>query len=306
MTQANEKVPANFGITKARPNSHNYIDPLAIRRRKNWNPRFDFGEIEELAKSIQQNGMLMPVRVKKVEAQTEGKTTTVFELIDGDRRLTAVEHLISKGIKFEEGIPAILEMKDSSDVENLIKMFESNSGKAFLPLEEAAAFKRMREAGMTLQQIEARVGRSHLHIVDTMRLLEAAPEVQKAVKDKKISSTTAKAIAKASKEKQAELVDKAANAKKGERTQLRRTLEKERTNRRNTTATRAIPMELAELRKFKVESEKAYTEFLEANGLGDRGLNAIIKEGKNGQVKAAYLLGIFMASQAALGYELPF
>ena len=73
------------GVLK-RSNAY-FIDPTRVVRRDGWNPRFDFGEIEEMAKSILANGLLNAIRVKRIS----GNPAADFELIDGDRRMTAIE-----------------------------------------------------------------------------------------------------------------------------------------------------------------------------------------------------------------------
>lgn len=198
------------GIVK-RTNAY-FIDPTMIVRREDWNPRFDFGDIKELAQSIRSNGVLNPIRVKRVAGN--------FELIDGDRRFTAIEHLLKEGYEFTDGVPAIILDKAIEDVEALIQMFEANTGKPFLPLEEAAAYKRMKDAGMTIKQICERVGRAHVHVSKTLTLLTADESVQQAVADGTVTSTLAKEIAtkaKGNKAKQKELLAKAKTGKAGKR-----------------------------------------------------------------------------------------
>lgn len=197
------------------------VNPKLITRRQGFNPRFDFGEISLLAKSIEANGLLMPIRVKRLpagEAATLGKD---FELVDGDRRLTAIELLMSENRAteyLEAGIPAILVDRSQDDITSLIQMFEANTGKSFLPLEEAAAFKRMRDAGMTIADICKRVGRADVHVTDTLALLEADDSVKEALASGQIGATDAKVIAtaaKGDKEAQADLVKDAKVAKAG-------------------------------------------------------------------------------------------
>jgi ParB/RepB/Spo0J family partition protein len=201
------------GIVKR--SSAYFLDPKAITRREGWNPRFDFGEIEELAKSLKVNGMLVPIRVKRLTKPEGGK---LFELVDGDRRLSAVELLLKKDSDaFPEGIPAIIIDKAQDDLKSLIQMFEANTGKPFLPMEEAAAFKRMRDEGMTIADICKAVGRKQMHVQAMLALLDADPEVQEAVQKGEIGKTEAKDIAvhaKGDKAKQKEIVAAAKDAKK--------------------------------------------------------------------------------------------
>ncbi len=211
------------GILKR--SSSYFADPTAITRRPGFNPRFDFGEIEELAKSIKANGILMPLRIKRLAAEEITQLGKIFVLIDGDRRLTAIELLIKRGHGFPEGIPVVIVEKDQDDITSLIQMFESNTGKAFLPLEEAAAYKRMKDAKMTIAQICAKVGRKQVHVVSSLALLDADADLQSAVKDKSINSTTAKKIAvhaRGDKAKQKALVAqaKAVGKDKGKKAQL--------------------------------------------------------------------------------------
>lgn len=213
------------GIVTARLSAYNMVDPKAIVRKPGHNPRFDFGEIAELAKSIKfqatdckvPGGLLNAILIKRTGPAT-------FELVDGDRRLTAVELLIKMaaegkpdGYDFPEGIPARLADKALDEVTGLIQMFEANTGKPFLPLEEAAAYKKMQDAGMSIEQIGKAVQRAHVHIVATLALLTAAPELKDAVKSGKVGGTVAKKIATAARgdlKKQAELVNDAIAAGK--------------------------------------------------------------------------------------------
>lgn len=224
------------GIVK-RSSAYN-IDPTTVGRRPGFNPRFDFGEIEELAKSIKANGLLQPLRVKRVAGREDGK---LFELIDGDRRLTAIELLLKKGHELQlEGVPAIIVDKAQDDMTSLFQMFEANTGKPFLPLEEAAAYKRMRDGnpeaglkGLTIKQICERVGRKQVHVVATLALLDADESVKDAVKSGAINSTLAKQIAvhaRGDKVKQAELTAqaKAAGKDKGKKAAVKKSIDDSR------------------------------------------------------------------------------
>lgn len=208
------------GIVTARLSSYNMVDPKAIIRKPGHNVRFDFGEIEQLAKSIKfqatecnvPGGLLNAILIKRISPDQ-------FELVDGDRRLTAVELLLKwadegklDGYAFPAGIPARLADKSLDEITGLIQMFEANTGKSFLPLEEAAAYKKMRDAGLTIEKICQAVQRAHVHVVATLALLEADQSLQEAVKGKKITGTLAKDIATAARgnlAKQAELVNDA-------------------------------------------------------------------------------------------------
>ena len=207
--------PKNATGIVARTSSYRAF-PESITRRAGWNPRFDFGEIDGLEKSIRANGILNPLRVKRI-AGAKPSDEHQFELIDGDRRLTAIEQAVKHGHTFDEGVPIIIVDKAQDEVTSLVQMFEANSGKVFLPLEEAAAYGRMREAGLTIQDICRHVSRKQVHVVATLALLTADDSVTEAIKDGSVNGTTAKKIAVAArgnKAKQAELVAAAKSAGK--------------------------------------------------------------------------------------------
>lgn len=200
------------------------IDPKRITRREGWNARFDFGDIKTLAGSIKEElardpssgGLLNPIRVKRLPASDPRAAAHDFEIIDGDRRLTAIELLLGEGVVFPQGVPAKLVDRNTDDVTNLIHMYTANTGKAFLPLEEAAAFKRMKDAGMTVAAIASRVGRDQVHVRETLALLDADEAVKEAVKGKKVGGSAARliaTIAKGDAALQKELVADAAAAK---------------------------------------------------------------------------------------------
>lgn len=218
------------GIVKARPNNHNLVDPTTIGRMPGWNPRIDFGDIEALAAQIEQQsidghvvGLINPLRIRRAVGRSDGK---VFDLIDGDRRLTAIELLLSRGVAFPEGVPAIISDAKQPEQQMLVQMLLANEGKPFTPIEEAQAYRRMKESGMTLEAICKAVGRSHVHVGYTLALLDAAPEVVAAVVDGTIGATTAKEVIKAAgrknKHEQAAMVASIKEAPKGKKGQRAR------------------------------------------------------------------------------------
>lgn len=204
------------GIVKR--SSSYFADPKTITRREGFNPRFDFGEIDDLMQSIKVNSILNPLRVKRIPAGDERLANGfVFELIDGDRRLTAVEKLLKGSFTLPEGVPVIIVDKAQTEIQDLVQMFVANEGKPFLPLEEAAAYDRMRKAGMSVKQICLAVGRKQMHVTEILALANADESVKQAVKDGKIGKTMAKQIAthaRGDKAKQAELAAEAVAAGK--------------------------------------------------------------------------------------------
>jgi ParB-like chromosome segregation protein Spo0J len=303
------------GIVK-RPNAY-FIDPTMIARREGWNPRFDFGEIELLAASIKSEldtdpgtgGLINDIRVKRIAPNGDGKC---FELIDGDRRLTAVELLIKRGVVFPDGIPAKIEGKGVDDLELLIRMFTANTGKAFLPLEEADAYKRMRAAGMTIAQIEAAVGRSDNSIVAALALLDADPELQDAVKTKQISGGLAKSIAvsaRGDKAKQRELVAESKAAGK-DKAKKRTVVAKVEAARRAKAKKAGRTLKIRALTDDQLSALGAkVSEFLmtrmESIGLNPEADLAEWLAAGDADVKVAFSYGVLQGLKAAAGVQVP-
>lgn len=222
------------GVVKKTGGAWN-IDPRTITIEDGWNIRFDMGDIDELARSIkahyqrdpESGGLIHPLGVRRI-----GPTDPLaqggkyhFAVVRGHRRTTAIGTLLAAGFEFEFGVPAKILDKGMDLMSATLEMFIENDQKPLLPLEEAAAFKRLREGdisedppvpGMTVAQISAATGRSDHHIISTLALLDADEDVVEALKAGDIKPTVARAIAKdarGDKARQKELV-KVARANK--------------------------------------------------------------------------------------------
>lgn len=287
----------------------NYLDPRAIRRKAGHNPRFDFGEIEGLARSIAANGTLNPIRVKKAEVGA-------FELVDGDRRLTAIELLLANhaagkqpSSDFAGGVPAIIVDKEQDEVTGLIQMFEANTGKPFLPLEKAAAFKMMRDSGLTIADIEARTGCSDNDIVGCLALLEGDEALVEAARAGKVSGGVAKSIAvnaRGDRALQRKLTEKVVAAGK-DKTARRAALREIDDARRTKAARRGIKLKMRalsddDLQALGVTVGEALKILLEEGGLPyDGDLRAWVAA--DPELRAAATFGALEALKAAAGLE---
>lgn len=313
------KLPATSSI-KDNPNvvrrtNQFFIDPKSIDRREGWNPRFDYGEIEELAESIRSmkfadpssGGLLNDIRVKR---KADGR----FELVDGDRRMTAIESLLKKGETFPLGIPAKVEKADADDTELLIRMFTANTGKQFLPMEQAVAFKRMKDAGMTLKDIEQRTGASDNTIVGALALLDADDSLKNAVTTGKLKGTIAKSIAvnaRGDKAKQAELTKEAVEAGKDKKKVA--AVKSKIDDARRAKAAKTKPGLKLKMRALTNDQLKALgtkmgehlATQLETLGMAfDSDLVQWLKDGDN-ELRLAYTFGVLQALKASAGVVVP-
>ncbi|RLB00690.1 MAG: chromosome partitioning protein ParB [Deltaproteobacteria bacterium] len=147
-----------------------------------FQPRRDLGEeaLEELARSIEQKGLLQPLLVRR---KGEG-----YEIIAGERRWRAAQRA---GLK---RVPVIL--KEASDQEVLeMALVENLQRQDLNPLEEAEAYKRlMEEFGYTQEEVARRVGKDRSSVANTLRLLKLPPEVKEALREGRITAGHARAL----------------------------------------------------------------------------------------------------------------
>lgn len=155
------------------------------------NPRqprevFDEEELEELAKSIKEVGLLQPVVVRSSGRDEDGLDR--YELVMGERRWRACKEA---GL---EAIPAIV--RATEDEKLLLEALLENLHRAQLnPLEEAAAYDQLlQDFSCTHDQLAERVGRSRPHVTNTLRLLKLTPSVQSRLAGGTISAGHARAL----------------------------------------------------------------------------------------------------------------
>jgi len=153
------------------------ISPNVKQPRKHFNP----AELEELAASIKEHGILQPILVTE-------KTDGGYEIVTGERRWRASK------IAGLASVPAII--KKLADRQKLeVALIENVQREDLNPIEEAFAYKRlMDEFGLTQQDVAVKVGKSRPTVANTVRLLDLPEEVKTALIEKKISMGQARAL----------------------------------------------------------------------------------------------------------------
>lgn len=147
---------------------------------------FDDQELQELADSIKEVGVLQPIVVRRIH-QTHDERAQ-YELIMGERRWRASQ------LAGLTTVPAIV--RTTSD-EFMLRdaLLENLHRVALNPLEEAAAYAQMiDEFGLTQAQLSKSVSKSRPQIANTLRLLNLPASVQKKVSSGLISSGHARAL----------------------------------------------------------------------------------------------------------------
>lgn len=151
-----------------------HLTPSPLNPRK----QFDGESFDTLTESISRHGIIEPIVVREASADAGAP----FEIIAGERRYRAAK---AAGIT---SVP-IRNLGTVSDDTALQLMLVENLQRADLnPIEEAAAYQALNDAGRTHQQIAALVGRSQSMVGNGVRLLHLPQDVQDAVADGRLSA----------------------------------------------------------------------------------------------------------------------
>ena len=158
-------------------------------------PRRDYGDLDQLARSLAIDGQEYPIKVR-----AEGDKIIVT---DGARRTKAAELANEKGYgkKKITHLLAMIEEKGTDPVTRIGNKLAANLSKPFEPEELGDTYKNLRDKhGKTVAEI-AEIGKvSTTKVRDYLRLIEAPESLKKQVREKKLRPSTAmKAILKGAK-----------------------------------------------------------------------------------------------------------
>jgi len=142
--------------------------PVDLVRRGRYQPRnrFTHDELQELADSIAEHGVVQPIVVRP----TDGG---YYELIAGERRWRAVQ------LAMLHEIPAVirLDVDDQSALE--ISLIENLQRESMSPIEEAEGVNRLvLEFGLRHEEVARKIGKSRVYVTNLLRLLQLDPRVK--------------------------------------------------------------------------------------------------------------------------------
>ena len=170
-----ESIPPGSGIAQIP------VDKIRANPRQP-RTRFDPEAISELASSIREHGVIQPLIVTQSDVPNE------YILVAGERRWVAAHEAgLSK-------VPVIIrEASDQQLVE--LALVENVQRSDLNPLEAAEAYRQLTEDfGLSHEEISERVGKSRVAVTNTLRLLNLAEPVKKALVDEQISEGHARAL----------------------------------------------------------------------------------------------------------------
>jgi len=142
---------------------------------------FDAEALQELAKSIQEIGIVQPITLRQME---DGK----YQIIAGERRWRASQ------IAGLTQIPAYIRtIKDENVME--MALVENIQREDLNAIEIALAYEHLMESsGMTQEKVSERVGKSRAAVANYVRLLKLPAQVQMALQNKEIDMGHARAL----------------------------------------------------------------------------------------------------------------
>lgn len=212
---------------------------IELIRPNRYQPRLRFpeDELEELARSIKEQGIIQPLLVRKDH--------TGYELASGERRLRAAKKIgLSR-------VPVLV--KSITDSELLVMSIIENVQRQDLnPLEEAEAYYQLiSEFDFTQDQAAERIGKSRSAIANFLRLRQLPEPIKASIMDGTLSMGHARALLGAETPAQQNsawrsIVAKGLSVREAERLIKRLKLQKKKTKRAPTDSEQRYFLSLEE------------------------------------------------------------
>lgn len=148
-----------------------------------FQPRIKFHEknINELADSIREHGVIQPIVVRKISDK--------YEIIAGERRYKA------SVLANKTTIPALIVNLNDQDAAE-VALIENVQRQDLTPIEEAVSYKKILDMGMTQEQLASKLGKTQSTVANKLRLLNLDEQVQEALLEQKISERHARSLLK--------------------------------------------------------------------------------------------------------------
>jgi len=154
----------------------NHIDANANQPRTH----FEEEKLQELAVSIEQNGLLQPIVVRPYAGR--------YQIVMGERRFRACK---LAGLK---EVPCIVQTMDDNQTA-AAALVENIQREDLSPIEEALAYQQIIELqSITQSELAEKVGKTQSTIANKIRLLQLPNQVQDALLKKQITERHARAL----------------------------------------------------------------------------------------------------------------
>ncbi len=178
-------VPNTFSVQEVTSRSEDKIHKLALDvvKPRDDQPRkaFDNMQLEQLAHSIRQHGVMQPIVVVR-------SGQNMYSIIAGERRWRAAH---AAGLS---EIPAIIRTLEELQILEL-SLIENVQRADLSPLEVALAIDRLHaEFGQSYEQIAHQLGKAYVTIMNTQRLLHLPDNIQESLRQSRITEGHARAL----------------------------------------------------------------------------------------------------------------
>lgn len=148
--------------------------------------RFSEAQLEELAASIRDHGVLQPIIVRPLEDPARSER---YELVAGERRLLAAK------IVGHASIPAVVRQLTDEEVLE-VQLIENLQRADLHPMEEAEGYAQLLKHGRAVEELHARFGKSVSYVYGRLKLLSLSEKCREAFYADKISASIALLLAR--------------------------------------------------------------------------------------------------------------
>jgi ParB family chromosome partitioning protein len=159
--------------------------PIAFLKPNRFQPRKSFAsdDLNDLANSIREKGVLQPILVRPVAG-----AANAFEIVAGERRWRAAQ------LAQLHDVPVVVrELSDSESLE--LAIVENVQREDLNAIEEAAAYHELMDRfGHTQEKLAQQVGKSRSHVANTLRLLKLPESVKAMIRDGRLSAGHARTL----------------------------------------------------------------------------------------------------------------
>jgi len=159
--------------------------PIAFLKPNRFQPRKSFApeDLQDLANSIREKGILQPILVRPVAGEANA-----FEIVAGERRWRAAQMA-----KLHDVPVVVREMGDGEALE--LAIIENVQRADLNAVEEAGAYQELvNRFGYTQEKVAQEVGKSRSHIANTIRLLNLPESVKAMVRDGRLTAGHARTL----------------------------------------------------------------------------------------------------------------
>ena len=159
--------------------------PVAFLRPNRLQPRKNFSadELNDLANSIREKGVLQPILVRPIKGEQDA-----YEIVAGERRWRAAQ------LAKLHDVPVVV--RELSDGESLELAIIENIQRADLnAIEEASAYRELMDRfSYTQERVAQEVGKSRSHIANTLRLMRLPESVQTMIRSGALTAGHARTL----------------------------------------------------------------------------------------------------------------